>query len=81
MKLTDEEIFNFIKCAEELNELSAVLIQQVTKPKKNLRKKVLGELSDALVTMWPIIEIFGEEEIKTAIDTKLIKNKIKKGNK
>jgi hypothetical protein len=70
MKLSEEEIFNFIKCAEELNELSAVLIQQVTKPKKNLRKKILGELSDVLFRMWPVMELFDEGEIKSQINKK-----------
>tara|TARA_B000000565_G_scaffold80095_1_gene57773 strand:+ start:389 stop:619 length:231 start_codon:yes stop_codon:yes gene_type:complete len=67
MKLSDEEIFEFIKCAEELNELSAVLIQQVTKPKKNLRKRILSEIGDTLYRMWPIINLFDEDEVELAV--------------
>ena len=67
MKLSDEEIFQFIKCAEELNELSAVLIQQVTKPKKNLRKRILSEIGDTLYRMWPIINLFDEDEVELAV--------------
>ena len=67
MKLSDEEIFEFIKCAEELNELSAVLIQQVTKPKKNLRKRILSEIGDTLYRMWPIINLFDEDELELAV--------------
>ena len=74
MKLTDDEIFEFVKCVEELNELSVVLIQQITKPTKNLRGKILGEVSDVLYRLWPIIEIFDEREIKEAIDKKIAKN-------
>ena len=74
MKLTDDEIFEFVKCAEELNELSVVLIQQITKPTKNLRSKILVEVSDVLYRLWPIIEIFDEREIKEAIDKKIAKN-------
>ena len=74
MKLTDNEMLEFIQCAEELNELSAVLIRQITNPTKNLRSKILGEVSDVLYRLWPIIEIFDEREIKDAIDKKIAKN-------
>tara|TARA_B100001123_G_C15137515_1_gene958032 strand:+ start:45 stop:233 length:189 start_codon:yes stop_codon:yes gene_type:complete len=47
MKLNEEEKHIFLKCAEELNELSVELLQAVNKPNKNNWGKIFDELEDA----------------------------------
>lgn len=46
MKLSDQDKFFFLKCAEELAELSVELLQAVNKPRKNNHKKILLEIQD-----------------------------------
>lgn len=47
MKLSDRDKLFFLKCAEELAELSVELLQAVNKPRKNNYKKILSEIEDA----------------------------------
>ena len=71
MKLTEEDMFNFIKCAEELSELSALLIHQVVTPDKNLRVRLSRESGDALYWLWKIAsENLDEDLIKEQIQKK-----------
>ena len=46
MKLTSQQKYTFLKCAEELNELAVELLQAVNKPHKNNWRKICGEISD-----------------------------------
>ena len=46
MKLDEKQSTIFLKCVEELNELAAVLMQQINKPHKRKRKSILSEISD-----------------------------------
>ena len=46
MKLSDQDKFIFLKCAEELAELSVELLHAVNKPRKNNYKKILLEIED-----------------------------------
>jgi hypothetical protein len=46
MKLNECEIKIFLKCVEELNELSTELIQQINKPHKNKKKNIISEIAD-----------------------------------
>jgi len=46
MNLNKEQSTIFLKCVEELNELAAVLMQQINKPHKRKRKSILSEISD-----------------------------------
>ena len=46
MKLNEEQKHIFLKCAEELNELSVELLQAVNKPNKNNWVKIFNELED-----------------------------------
>jgi hypothetical protein len=46
LKLSDQDKFIFLKCAEELAELSVELLQAVNKPRKNNYKKILLEIQD-----------------------------------
>lgn len=46
MKLTTKNKHIFLKCVEELNELSLELIQSVNKPNKNNLGKICDEIKD-----------------------------------
>ena len=46
MKLKAKEKHIFLKCAEELNELSLELLHAVNKPNKNNWGKIYDELED-----------------------------------
>jgi len=46
VKLSEQDKFHFMKCAEELAELSVELLQAVNKPRKNNHKKILSEIED-----------------------------------
>lgn len=46
MKLTETKKHIFLKCAEELNELSVELLQAVNKPNKNNMGKICDEIKD-----------------------------------
>ena len=46
MKLSEQDRFHFMKCVEELAELSVELIQAINKPRKKNDKKILLEIED-----------------------------------
>ena len=46
MKLNQKEKHIFLKCAEELNELSVELLQSVNKENKNNWRKIFEEIKD-----------------------------------
>jgi hypothetical protein len=69
MKLNDQEIFNFIKCTEELSQLSALLIHQVCHPDKKLDSRITEEVAAVLYWVWTITEErLDEGEIKKHIE-------------
>ena len=72
MKLSEQDIFNFIKCTEELSELSALLIHQVCNPNKKLQKRITQEVADVLYWVWTIPEgRFDDQEIKEQIEKRV----------
>ena len=46
MKLSEQDRFHFMKCVEELAELSVELLQTLNKPRKNNHKKILSEIEN-----------------------------------
>ena len=46
MKLSEQDKLTFLKCAEELAELSVELLQAVNKIRKNNHKKIFLEIED-----------------------------------
>jgi hypothetical protein len=46
MKLEEGQKHIFLKCSEELNELSVELLQSVNKPNKNNWGKIYDEIKD-----------------------------------
>ena len=71
MKLNDQDIFTFIKCTEELAELSALLIHQVCNPDKKLTKRITEEVGDVLYWVWAIGERLDEGQIKAQIEKRI----------
>ena len=63
---------NIIKAAEELNELSAALIQSVTKSKDNTND-VIGELGDVYLRLQVLQEYYDFNKVNKHIDNKLNK--------
>ena len=57
MKLKRQDKHIFLKCAEELNELSVELLQAVNKPNKNNWGKIFDELDDVKKWIKEIMEI------------------------
>ena len=62
MKLTKEQKFILLKCAEELNELSARLLQAVNKPDKAYYNKICGEIGDVDQRLLDLKELLQIEE-------------------
>jgi hypothetical protein len=46
MKLSDKQKRTFLKCAEELNELSVELLQAVNKPNQDNKNQIHNEITD-----------------------------------
>lgn len=70
--LTNKKKHNIIKAAEELNELSAALIQSLTKSKDNTND-VIGELGDVYLRLQVLQEYYDFEKVNKHIEDKLDK--------
>jgi len=57
MKLTPQQRDIFLKCAEELNELSLELLHAVNKINKNNRKSIKGEVADVKKQLDKLVNI------------------------
>jgi len=60
MKLNEEERHIFLKCAEELNELTVELLHAVNKPNKKNWGKISDELEDVRKWIKELIELKDE---------------------
>jgi len=58
MKLNDKEKYIFLKCAEELSELSKEILQAVNKKNKENFSKITSEIKDVESRFYQIKEIF-----------------------
>lgn len=64
-----EQAIDYIKCAKELNVLSALLMQQVTDENKRFKNRISSQAGESLYHLWNIIENYcDEEKMKLAID-------------
>ena len=72
--MKDREI---LKCVEELNELSTILIQQYNKPKKNFEKEIIEEIGDVYVWLNKLRNHYGKGYIKERIEYKKEKHNLK----
>ncbi len=68
--------FVLLKAAEELNELSAELIQKVLHPTHETNEKIQNELGDVFIRLGILTKFYNIDEINNRIDLKM--NKIVK---
>jgi hypothetical protein len=72
---TNDYDYNLLKAAEELNELSLVLIQTVLKKKKVDPQEVIDEIGDVKIRIKIIEEFFDKDKVKERIHYKISKFK------
>ncbi len=71
--------FVLLKAAEELNELSAELIQKVLHPTHETDDKIIDELGDVFIRLGILTKFYNMDQINNRIDLKM-KKIIKKMN-
>lgn len=70
---TNDKDYNFLKAAEELQELSLVLTQSVLKKKQVPDKEIIDEIGDVKIRLAIIEKFFSKEEIDKRINYKFSK--------
>ena len=73
MKLKDKQRHILLKCVEELNELSTILIQQINKPNKELYNSIVLEIEDVDKRLENLKELLLPEENYPNYNPKLLK--------
>lgn len=73
MKLSDEDIYNFISCAGDLSKLSSDLINHIKGSDGKITsaelRKLHGSFANVLYSTWLIVdELLDEDLIKNNID-------------
>jgi len=71
--------FILLKAAEELNELSAELIQKVLHPTHETDDKITDELGDVFIRLGILTKFYNMDQVNNRIDLKM-KKIIKKMN-
>ncbi len=64
---TNSREYNLLKAAEELNELSLVLIQLVNKPNKVKEQEVIDEIGDVCIRIKVLKHLFNRQSISKRI--------------
>jgi hypothetical protein len=68
MKLDDEDIYNFISCAGDLNKLGAQLIDCVKNSDKEIPNNVHKDVGDVFYSLWLLVDAkLNEEKVKDQI--------------
>ena len=67
--------YNLLKTAEELNELSTILLQYVNKDNKIDKQKIIEEIGDSIIRIKVLKKLFNKKKINSRIKFKL--NKLK----
>ena len=67
--------YNLLKTAEELNELSTILLQYVNKNNKIDKQKIIEEIGDSIIRITVLKKLFNKKKINSRINFKL--NKLK----
>ena len=67
--------YNLLKTAEELNELSTILLQYVNKDNKIDKQKIIEEIGDSIIRITVLKKLFNKKKINSRINFKL--NKLK----
>lgn len=68
---TNGDKYNLHKASEELQELSLILTQKLTKPTKVSNKNITDEIGDVIIRLEILKKMFDKEEIEKRIDYKL----------
>ena len=55
--------YDYLKCVEELNELSTVLIQQFNKPHKDYGEEIVEEMGDVLHRLENMMDYYDREGV------------------
>ena len=67
--------YNLLKTAEELNELSTILLQYVNKDNKIDKQKIIEEIGDSIIRIKILKKLFSRKKVKERIKFKLDKLK------
>jgi len=62
--------YNIQKASEELQELSLILTQKLTKPRKTLDKSIIEEIGDVEIRLGVLKELFSKKQIQKRIEFK-----------
>jgi len=65
--------YNLLKTAEELNELSTILLQYVNKDNKVDKQKIIEEIGDSIIRIKVLKKLFNRKKVKERIKFKLNK--------
>lgn len=65
--------YNLLKAAEELNELSTILLQYVNKDNKVDKQKIIEEIGDSIIRIKVLKKLFSKKKVKERIKFKLDK--------
>ena len=65
--------YNLLKTAEELNELSTILLQYVNKDNKIDKQKIIEEIGDSIIRIKVLKKLFNKKKINSRIKFKLDK--------
>lgn len=65
--------YNLLKTAEELNELSTILLQYVNKDNKIDKQKIIEEIGDSIIRIKVLKKLFSRKKVKERIKFKLDK--------
>lgn len=65
--------YNLLKTAEELNELSTILLQYVNKDNKIDKQKIIEEIGDSIIRIKVLKKLFSKKKVKERIKFKLDK--------
>tara|TARA_R100001594_G_scaffold29078_1_gene54503 strand:- start:149 stop:382 length:234 start_codon:yes stop_codon:yes gene_type:complete len=71
---------DLLKCVEELNELSTILLQQYNKPHRDLKDEIIEELGDVKWRLQKVIDHYGKKEVNRRVEFKKTKNLLNKFN-
>ena len=55
--------YDYLKCIEELNELSTILIQQFNKPHKVYDKEIVEEMGDVLYRLENMMDYYDRDAV------------------
>ena len=55
--------YDYLKCVEELNELSTILMQQFNKPNKDYSEEIVEEMGDTLYRLENMMDYYDRDGV------------------